>query len=168
LKGVTPNIIIPDQYETLKYREKDNPDALQWDEIQRAYYTRSTPSYDLDLVKRKSESRINTNSTFNAIKDVSLLMEKSNEKVYSLQLEKYRAEQKKIREAFKKIDETNKQQKALDVKMMEYDTKRLSQDSDKLERRKQWITNLSKDIYIKETSNVITDMISQGLLVKGN
>ena len=38
LKGVTPNIIIPDQYETLKYREKDNPDALPWDEIQKANY----------------------------------------------------------------------------------------------------------------------------------
>jgi carboxyl-terminal processing protease len=35
LKGVTPHIVLPDQYETLKYREKDNPDALPWDEIQK-------------------------------------------------------------------------------------------------------------------------------------
>jgi hypothetical protein len=41
-------------------------------------------------------------------------------------------------------------------------------DNDKLERRKQWITNLSKDIYIGETCMVINDMIQQGVLVMKN
>jgi carboxyl-terminal processing protease len=168
LKGVTPNLILPDQYESLKYREKDNPDALPWDEIQKAFYTRSVPAFDLESVKRKSAERVDAHPTFNAIKASSILIEKSNEKVYSLQLTKYREEQKMIRDSFKKIDESNKDLKALQVKMLEVDEKRLSTDNDKLERRKQWLGYLSKDIYVQETSLVIADMIRQGVLVKGN
>jgi len=165
LKGVTPHIVLPDQYETLKYREKDNPDALPWDEIQKAFYAKQIPTYDLENIKRKSLERITAHPTFNAIKASSALLEKANERVYSMQLSKYLDEQKQLRASFKKIDESSKDLKVLQVNMLAVDEQRLSSDSDKIERRKQWINSLSKDIYVKETSNVITDMIRQGLLV---
>jgi carboxyl-terminal processing protease len=168
LKGVTPNIILPDQYESLKYREKDNPDALPWDEIPRAFYNRISPGYDMDYVKKTSATRVAANPTFNAIKESSSLMETASQRVYSLQLIKYREEQKSLRESFKKIEEMNKTTKVMEVKMLEFDEKKLSADNDKLERRKQWIGNLSKDIYINETCQVISDMIRQVVLVKGN
>jgi carboxyl-terminal processing protease len=109
--------------------------------------------------------RIGSHPTFNAIKASSLLLEKANEKVYSLQLSKYREEQKQLRDSFKKIDDTSKELKSLQVNMLETDEKRLSADNDKIVRRKQWISALSKDIYVQETSKVVTDMIRQGLLV---
>ena len=168
LKGVTPNLILPDQYESLKYREKDNPDALPWDEIPRAFYNRISPGYDMDYVKKTSATRVAANPTFNAIKESSSLMETASQRVYSLQLIKYREEQKSLRESFKKIEEMNKTTKVMEVKMLELDEKKLSADNDKLERRKQWIGNLSKDIYINETCQVISDMIRQVVLVKGN
>ena len=164
-KGVVPDVILPDEYEYLKYREKDNPDALPWDEIQKAFYSKAIPSYDLEQVKRNSMDRIGSHPTFNAIKASSLLLEKANEKVYSLQLSKYREEQKQLRDSFKKIDDTSKELKSLQVNMLETDEKRLSADNDKIVRRKQWISALSKDIYVQETSKVVTDMIRQGLLV---
>jgi hypothetical protein len=52
--------------------------------------------------------------------------------------------------------------------MLDADEKRLSSDNDKLERRKQWVGYLTKDIYVNETSQVVSDMIKQGVLVKGN
>ena len=165
LKGVTPNIILPDQYETLKYREKDNPDALPWDEIPRAFYNRISPGYDLEYVKRTSATRVAANPTFNAIKESSSLMETASQRVYSLQLNKYREGQKSLRESFKKIEEMNKTTKVMEVKMLDLDQKKLSADNDKLERRKQWIGNLSKDIYINETCQIISDMIRQVVLV---
>jgi carboxyl-terminal processing protease len=168
LKGVTPDIILPDQYENLKYREKDNPDAMPWDEIQRAFYTRITPTYDLETIKRRSSSRVSQDSSFSAVRSVSAMIEKSNQKIYSLKLETYRNEQKQMRATFKHLEESNKAQQALSIQMLESDEKRLSTDNDKLERRKQWIKNLSRDIYISETSKVISDVISQITLVKGS
>ena len=46
------------------------------------------------------------------------------------------------------------------------DEKKLSEDNDKLERRKQWIKNLGKDLYLNESVNVMNDMIRQESLVK--
>ena len=166
LKGVTPNIILPDQYENLKYREKDNPDALPWDEIQKASYPMFGPDYETAFVKQRSAERVNANPIFNAIKESTAWMEKLNQKVYSLQLTKYRDEQKKIRESFKKIDEANKNLTKLQVNLLQADSLKLSADQDKLERRKQWIGNVSKDVYINETSQVVLDMIRQVMLVK--
>jgi carboxyl-terminal processing protease len=168
LKGVTPDIVLPDQYENLKYREKDNPDALPWDEIQKAFYSRITPTYDIETIKRRSISRITQDSTFSAVKNISAMIEKSNQKIYSLKLDIYRNEQKQMRETFKKLEEFNKNNKGLDVQMLESDQKRLAADNDKLERRKQWIKNLSKDIYISETCKVVSDIINQITLVKGS
>lgn len=168
LKGVTPDIVLPDQYENLKYREKDNPDALPWDEIQKAFYSRITPTFDIETIKRRSISRITQDSTFSAVKNISAMIEKSNQKIYSLKLDIYRNEQKQMRETFKKLEEFNKNNKGLDVQMLESDQKRLAADNDKLERRKQWIKNLSKDIYISETCKVVSDIINQITLVKGS
>ena len=167
LKGVTPNIVLPDQYEYLEYREKDNPDALPWDEIPKTFYTMVTPGYDLQSVVRSSEARVAANPSFQAIKASSELMKKSNKKTFFLQMEKYKKDQNAIKDSFKKIDEAAKGQKNLEVNIMPADQKRLEADNDKLERRKQWIGYLSKDIYIQETSQIISDMIKQTYLVKG-
>ena len=169
LKGVTPDIVIPDQYEYLKYREKDNPDALPWDEIQRATYVPVTDVFNMGGARQSSIARIAANPSFNAVKETVDLLEKDNNRVYSLNLAKYRAEQKKIRESVKKIDELNKSNQPLTVNLIPQDEKRLSADNDKLERRKQWAKNLSKDIYVGETVNIINDMIShKAMAVKNN
>lgn len=167
LKGVTPHIILPDQYESLEYREKDNPDALPWDEIAKTFYTKFSPGYDIQSVINMSEARVAVNPSFQAIKASSELMKKSNERVFFLQLDKYKADQKALRDSFKKIDEASKNQKPLDVIILSSDLKKLESEVDKLERRKQWIGFLSKDIYIQETAQIISDMIKQTFLVKG-
>lgn len=167
LKGVTPNIVLPDQYESLKYREKDDSAALPWDEIQRATYNRVASGFDLETIQQKSAQRVDKHPVFTAIKESTLLLEKANEKVYSLQLKKYKEEQQKMRDSFKKIDSANKGLQQLKVDLLPTDEKRLSADNDKLERRKQWINSLSKDIYVHETCQIMADMISQAMLVRG-
>ena len=166
LKGVTPDIVIPDQLEYLKYREKDNPDALPWDEIKKADYTTGKSYYDLSTIRSASLGRISSNQSFNAIKESTSWLSKLNDKEYSLNLEKYRAEQKQIKASLKQIDEINKTLPELELAMIPTDEQKLSADNDKLERRKQWIKNLGKDIYLNESVNVMNDMIRQTSLAK--
>jgi carboxyl-terminal processing protease len=166
LKGVVPDIIIPDQYEYLKYREKDNPDALPWDEIKQAPFRPAKIYYDPSQVKSSSSTRINSNPSFTAIRETVARLEKINDKVYSLNLNTYRAEQKEIKAAIRRIDEINKNIKELDISLLPSDEKRLSADNDKLERRKQWKNSLSKDIYLDESTKIMQDMISQTALAR--
>jgi carboxyl-terminal processing protease len=168
LRGVTPDIVIPDQLEYLKYREKDNPDALQWDEIQKATYTTYKPFYDVKAIKANSLQRIQSNTTFKAIKEGTSWLEKVNDKEYSLNLLKYNEEQKQLKVILKKMDDTSKLAKPLDISMLPIDIKRLSEDKDtnKLERRKQWMKSLTKDNYLKESINVVIDMINLSTVAK--
>ncbi len=166
LKGVTPNIVIPDPYEYLKYREKDNPDALPWDEIQKANYTPyNLQQYDLNTIQNASIQRIKANPSFNAVLDNQKLMEQANDKEVTLNLKKYQDEEKKMQENSKQLEELRKKQQELTINFLPQDLKRIESDTDKLERRKQWGKLLSKDIYVNETVNIVNDMIQKSAFV---
>lgn len=158
LRGVVPDIILPDQYEYLKMREKDNPDALPWDEIGKAAINPARMTYDRDAVKAASLERIKSNAPFNAIREATAKLQKSTQGEQSLNLLKYRNEQKSIREAIRRIDTLSKSQPNLDVDLLPADIKNLSADADKLERRKQWSKSVGRDIHLQETFRIIADM----------
>jgi carboxyl-terminal processing protease len=162
LKGVTPDIVIPDQMEYLKFREKDNPDALPWDEIQKANYVAFKPFYELNVIKANSVQRINANPTFRAIAEGTTFLEKINDKDYSLNLLKYNEEQKQIKTVLKRMEDTSKVAKVLELSLLPIDVKKLTEDKDanKLERRKQWMKSLTKDNYLQESVQVVVDMIN--------
>ena len=58
LKGVTPDIVIPDRYEYLKFREKDNTQRFAWDEIAKAEYKPWTSTISNDVVVKYSDARL--------------------------------------------------------------------------------------------------------------
>ncbi len=157
-RGVIPDIILPDQYEYLKMREKDNPDALPWDEIGKAPISSTRPAYQKEAVAAASYERLKTHPAFNAIREATAKLQKSSEGEQSLNLARYRAEQKSIREAIRRIDTLSKNIASLEVELLPQDIKALSQDQDKLERRKQWSKNLGRDIQLQETLRIIGDM----------
>lgn len=157
-RGVIPDVILPDQYEYLKMREKDNPDALPWDEIGKAPIIPVRSTYQKDAVAAASYDRLKSNPAFNAIREATAKLQKSTEGEQSLNLVRYRAEQKSIREAIRRIDTLTRNVQALDVELLPQDLKALAQDEDKLERRKQWSKNLGRDIQLQETLRIIADM----------
>ena len=166
-KGVVPDVVIPDYLEHLKIREKHNPYSLPYDEINKASISRWNPGYSLDVVKQTAASRIANDSTFKRIQEASVFVGKQNDKAYSLKLDKYRAEQKQIREAVKRIDTLTKLQKPLPVAFMKQDeSKYVSADKDKTERYKQWLTAVSKDIYVDQAVKVVKDIVTQQNVAK--
>ena len=69
MKGVASDIVLPDNYEYLKFREKDDPDALPWDEIQKASINNWKSGYELSTIQKLSEARLQTNKAFKLIKE---------------------------------------------------------------------------------------------------
>jgi carboxyl-terminal processing protease len=161
LRGVTPDVIVPDEYEYLKFREKDNPDALKWDEIPKTSYKMWDGGIDLAAVKAASQKRVNENAAFNLIKNNAQWLAKQNDKEYHLQLEKYLAEQKLIKATVKQNSTLTKLKDSLQVVGLGVDTNKYENvDKDKGERYKNWLKNLRTDIYLDETAKVINDMIT--------
>ena len=165
LRGVSSDITLPDVLEYSPLREKNNPDALPWDEIQKADYHNWRYSLDLKPIKLASNTRINGNPSFNIIKENAEWLSKQNDKEYTLNYKKYQDEQKEIRNRVKQIDSLNKTPTEVDVEALGDDLKKLQYDEGKTERFKQWIKNLRSDIYLDESVKVVNDMIVQNNLV---
>jgi carboxyl-terminal processing protease len=162
LKGVASDIVLPDFYEHYKLREKDDPDALPWDEIQKADYTPWKYSFDAGNIRASSQARVNINPAFNLIKtNTEWLAEKENAKVYSLNIEKYREEKKKVNATNKQLEALNKLPKELTVTALVADANKFANDKDKDDRFKSWLKNLRNDLYLDESVNVMNDMVSQ-------
>ena len=166
-RGVVPDVVIPDYLQNLKIREKDNPYSLPYDEIGKAAFQSWKPGYSLDAIKKTAASRIAGDTTFQRIADASVFVAKQNDKVYSLQLNKYREEQKEIRNAVKSIENLTKLKTPLPVTFMKQDESRfVSADKDKNERYKQWMAAVSKDVYVDQAVKVIKDMVTQQNVAK--
>lgn len=168
LKGVSSDITLPDVLEYSPLREKNNPDALPWDEIQKADYRNWRYSLDLKPIEAASKARIGASKAFSVIKENGEWLSKENDKTYTLNLKKYVQEQKEIKERVKQIDSLNKTPTELSVEALPDDLKKLEYDEGKAERFKQWIKNLRTDIYLDESVKVIDDMIVQDNLVYNN
>ncbi|HEX8675609.1 MAG TPA: carboxy terminal-processing peptidase, partial [Segetibacter sp.] len=165
LKGVTPDIVLPDEYEYLKFREKDNDNAMPYDEIEKANYSKWPAQYDINAIKAKSEQRIKNNTNFNLINKNAMWLSTQNDKTYSLNIDKYREEQKAIKTTVKQNDSLAKLTNELPFAGLKSDTTKYNNvDKDKGERYKTWLKNLKSDIYINEAANVLQDMaVKQGL-----
>ena len=161
LKGVTPDIILPDEYEFMKFKEKDNPNSLPWDEIAQSSYTPWSSPFDLKTIQASSGKRVTENPSFNLIRTNAEWLGKQNDKMYSLSLVKYQEEQKRLRSTLKQNDDLSKLKTELIVVPLaadkaKYDT---TTNKDKAERYKAWLKFVSTDIYIDEATKVINDMI---------
>ncbi len=165
LKGVSSDIVLPDNLEYLKVREKDDEDALPWDEINKASYTNWTAGYDLKVIQQLSNQRLENDNTFKLIRESSEWLSKQNEE-YSLQIDKYQANQKKVRTTIKQMESLLKLNGELDVAALPNETNRWANDKSKQDRFTQWLKGLQKDIYLDQTVKVMNDMINQQNLVK--
>ena len=163
MKGVTPDVILPDIYEFSKFGEKDNPYALPWDEISKANYKVTSNGTELAIVEKTAEQRVKDNVSFGLIHNNAEWLSKQNDKEYSLNLQKYKQEQKLIRATVKQIEAlTSLQGSGLDISFLQQDEAKISKmDKDKAERYRNWLKNLKKDIYLDETLSVINDMVNQ-------
>ncbi len=165
LRGVSSDVVLPDILEFSKVREKDNADALPWDEIQKADFMPWKYAYDINYIKNSSNQRLKSNSAFDSIRTDAQWLEKQNDKQYPLNVDKYREEQKQIKSTFKQLEALTKLQKEMNVKGLPQDASKYAADKDKQTRYEQWLKGLSKDVYLNEAVKVQEDMVVQKNLV---
>jgi carboxyl-terminal processing protease len=167
LKGVASDIVLPDIYpdiyEYSKIREKDNPDALPWDEIAKADYTPWKYAYDLKTLEGLSADRMKSNTSFSQIRHDEEWLSSIQDKVYPLSLTKYREEQKQLKATVKQIETLSKLPAGneLNVAALPQDQHKYDDDKNKADRFQQWLKDRKSDVWLGETINVLDDMISE-------
>jgi len=154
-KGVVPDIIIPDQYEFLKIREKDEKTALPWDRIEPADYSEFGIKDKENIIKTEQE-RIDTMKLFKNIgRKAKWLAQNREDNIIYLKKDKYIADLKRIDEIGKKFDSLTKYQSDLDIKSLPADLLAKQNDTIFASKRKKWINQLKKDPYLDEAVKVL-------------
>ncbi len=160
LRGVVPDIVLPDRYDYLKFREKDNPSALKWDEIPQADYEKWGKGADISQIATVINDEVSKNITFNNIKENVNWLEKYSDKEYSLNITKYKQEQNKLKEVLKSLDNLNKLSAPMNMINLKADSTAIYAAEDKIEKNKQWLKIRNSDVYIEESIKALDKLIA--------
>ena len=160
LKGVTPDVALPDPYDYLKLREKDQSSALPWDQIKKADYNDFNSGVNWNAVETAAKSQVQSNTAFNTIIKNEDWLKENADKKFSLNLQEYQKEQTMLKTTVKANDSLMRLATPMDIQPVTADRSKYysNADSTKGQRYLQWLKNIQKDIYIGETVNVLGDM----------
>lgn len=168
LKGVIPDVILPDRLEFIKFREKDNPDALQWDEIAKVPYTPWVSNFSMNAVIAEANKSVSSNPVFQKIKKDVDWLAGNVDKDYSLNIDIFKQDQKKLRSIYQSIDSLYKLDKPMKVENLTADLPNVKKTVENTNRNTDFIKRVSRDIYIDESVKILNNMISRNNLAKAN
>ena len=162
LRGVTPDIVLPDSYHFIKTGEKQEDYAMEWTEINPVAYTQRVTSLDnMQAVKANSENRMKESQVFQKIlKNAERLKKQRDLSAYPLEMTKYQSFEEMQEAEAAEFKDLMKEPINSNVKNLEVDLPSILADESKKERNKNWVETVSKDVYINETLKIMHDLIN--------
>lgn len=160
LKGVTPDVVLPDAYEFYKIREKDNPASLPWDEITKVGYN-TWNNADFTAVVKNENEKIAQNKSLNLLRDNLAWLSKNAEMPVNLNLQKYKDLQKQIKQTVSQNNSLLKIKEEMAVEVIKVDHDKFYNNPDKVkgERYQAWLKSIKSDMYVDETVKMISNLI---------
>ncbi len=160
LKGVTPDIKLPDAFALLDIGERKDENSLPWDQIAQADYSKLKSQVDFSKLAELSSKRVNQNEAFKLItQNAERLKKQNDDNRYSLLLSRYKEQIKESKDLAKKLDEVNNIKVAAVATNLKADLPTINLDTVSIKRNEEWLKNLKKDAYVNEAANVILDWI---------
>lgn len=165
LRGVVPDIVLPDNFHYIKTGEKQEKYPMKWSEIDAVNYNQNVLRIsrdDLRSLADNSANRVDASPIFQKVlQNAKRFKKQRDQSEYPLSLTSYQnfvenrsAEAKKYNGIFDNVINGG-------VKNLEVDIPAYTGNETKEARNKDFIEDVSKDAYIKETLNIIHDLIKQ-------
>jgi carboxyl-terminal processing protease len=151
-KGVESDILLPSMFGYVKSGEKYLEYSLPWDTISPVSYEKWQPPLPIEQLRQRSEKRVAQDKAFLAIKEEAKNAEKrSGETLITLTVDDMRARKEADKRSKKKMGEYFRQLRAAE------------NDEDEPppeESRDEWMKNVREEPYIRESENILADMIA--------
>ncbi len=156
-KGVVPDVILPDEYEYLKYREKDNESALSWDEMEKAKYQVWPNHLQLAPIIQQANQHIQKDTALNRFKQNLLWVSSQVETPVYLKLDKFQAFKKQIQVVSKQNEQALKLKVPMKLAPAKVDNDKFynNPDKPKQDRYQAWIKDLAKDFQLNEATSIL-------------
>ena len=161
LKGVIPDIILPDRFSYTDVGEKEYDNALSWSQVRPLDYQQNVYQIpNTTALNAKSQARVKQNTTFQLIEANAKRLKDNEDKTnYPIGLEDYLSYMDKRRNEAKKYDDLMETPiEGLQIKNLAVDMPYIKADSARIARNDDWIQQIEKDVYIEEVLNIIKDM----------
>jgi len=164
LKGVTSDIIIPGIFSYSDIFEKSQEFALPWDQIPSTKYTiwQGTPKIDYQYLKSQSEERLKGSTYISSIEKAGKWT-KELDKIDKIPLkyEKFMQEMTKRRDQGKIFEKETNFDAKIKVEAPDYELVKFKTDTVLKAKREDWYKGMKKDFNLRESVNVLNDMISR-------
>ena len=162
LKGVEPDIVLPDEYAFMDLGEKDQEYAMAWTNIDEVNYEQEV----LNLTGEKaqlmqlSSDRIAKNDTYGKITyHAKYLKDQQEDSEYSLNLESYNEHMEKILEESDNYSSLFDKEVVSGVQNLPEDIAGMEGNEGKVERNKEWVKGVKKDLHLSECLNIMDDLL---------
>ncbi|OAD45322.1 carboxy terminal-processing peptidase [Polaribacter atrinae] len=159
IEGVYSDIAMPDRYSYMKFGERDLDGALVWDKVKQADYVQTNSYQNFNDVVNNSKQRIATDSKFKLINEYAKwLKKKQDDTSYSLNyklFEESNVANEKDAEKFKSVFDYKSN---LTFNSPNYELSLIKKDTALADKRLAWHKNLSKDVYVFEAINVLSEL----------
>lgn len=156
-KGVTPDVILPDQFSHLESGEKFLDYSIPWGEVNPVKYTKWKQKWDIKGLKANSQARVKKSEKFqhieSSIKWYKEQKEKTKRSLVAADFEKERKAIREMADVFKKEEEN----KNLIVTDLSSNAKEKAQQ----EKFEDFSKTLKKDAVIEESIMILADMLKK-------
>ncbi|MDR9457088.1 MAG: carboxy terminal-processing peptidase [Salegentibacter sp.] len=159
LEGVKSDVVVPDRYSFVDIGEKDMENPLPWDKIDAADYEIWDGYVDLEETIERSKQRMDENKQLKLIEEnARWIKTQSDNNVHSLNYTEYSRNAAENKQVAKRFDSLKEYASDLTYTSLPYEKELFVSDTILREKRDRWHTNLSKDIYIEEALNVLSEL----------
>jgi carboxyl-terminal processing protease len=160
LKGVTPDIVLPDNYNYIPFGEREQKHALPYNEIESATFKIwPAGAKGFESIVQKSATRTNANPRFNEIDAYAIWLKDSRDQSrLPLDYQAFVAHQRELKDRAEKHRKAGETDQLLTVLPSPADQAKLDDEADKAKEFEQWKKALSKDIYLHEAFHVTGDL----------
>ena len=162
LIGVTPDIVLPDNYQYMDVGEKEYDHAMKWTEIDPVEYSQDVALLDhIDEVAATSKKRVDKNDKFTKVlANAERIKKYRDNSTYSLNIDQFIEEmdqREEDSEQYKDLYDTDIA--SLKISNLEVDMNNINFDESKQARNKDWLDGMKKDFYLEEALSIMKDMI---------
>lgn len=159
LEGVKSDIVVPDKYTYVDFGEKDQENPLEWDMIEPVSYEPWKSLFDYNKTIDASKNRMKSSEFISLIDENAKWIKSIRDRdIYTLNYSKFKKDLLLNEEKAKKYKKLSDYSSDLTFKSLPYEIDLIAKDSSLGEKRKRWHKNLSKDIYVNESLNVLNDL----------
>jgi len=159
IEGVYSDIAMPSRFSYMKFGERDLDGALAWDKVPQAKYKQTNSYSNFADVIYNSKQRIASSTNFQLVNNYAKWLKKNQDETsYSLNYTKFFQDSENKETEAKKFKSVFDYKSNLFFSSPKYEQNLLGADTSLADKRMAWHKNLSKDMYVSEALNVLSEL----------